>query len=201
ALLWRNGILRLTLHEAYRAHREAVRWGERYSSRGIPDRALGLDPLTRHIMRWAMGSPGRALALARLGGAWLPVLEMDVLPALRCAAHFALLAPEPPAGPEDQVEAGRAVQRLWLTAARLNLRLQPEYTPLVFARYLLEGVPFTRDAAARRRAEAVTAGLGRLLGGREVLARAVFLGRLGAGPQPRARSLRLPLQELMGCQS
>ena len=197
ALLWRNGLLRLGLPEAYAAHREAVRWGERHSRRGIPEHALGLDPLTRRVMRWAMGSRRRALTLARLGGGWLPALEMDLLPALRCAAHFALLAPEPPAGPEEQVEAGRAVQRLWLTATRLGLRVQPEYTPLVFARYLVDGLPFTRDAASRRRAEAVASRLRDLLGGTEALARAVFLGRIGAGEPPPSRSLRLSLEELV----
>ncbi len=197
ALLWRNGLLRLGLPEAYATHREAVRWGERHSRRGIPEHALGLDPLTRRVMRWAMGSRRRALTLARLGGGWLPVLEMDVFPALRCAAHFALLAPKPPAGPEDQVKAGRAVQRFWLTATRLGLRVQPEYTPLVFARYLVDGQPFTQDTASRRRAGAVASRLRELLGGTEALARAVFLGRIGAGEPPSSRSLRLALEELV----
>ena len=34
------------------------------------------------------------------------------------------------------------MQRFWLTATSLGLQFQPEYTPLVFARYARERRPF-----------------------------------------------------------
>jgi hypothetical protein len=129
-----------------------------------------------------------------LGGTVAPRLEMDLLPGLLCAAHFAIVARAKPAGIDDRVAAGAAVQRFWLTATRSNLQLQPQHTPLVFAQYARARRPFTTVAAARTRADAVAQSLNRLLG--PAAERAVFLGRLGAGPPATSRSTRLPLTAL-----
>jgi hypothetical protein len=76
------------------------------------------------------------------------------------------------------------------------LQFQPEYTPLIFARYAREGVRFTTSARALERAEAVRVALDSLLGP-DVALRTMFLGRIGAGKPAEARSMRLPLERLM----
>jgi hypothetical protein len=159
----------------------------------MPDQALGVDPLTARVMRWALGSRQRAMRLDRLGGSLGPAVQMSLIPGLACAAHFVLVAPR---APLDYVDAGRAVQRLWLTATYVGLQLQPEYTPLVFGEYVRDGVPFTRDERSLARARAISQRLGRLLGP-DVVERAAFYGRLGSGPPAAARSTRLPLERLM----
>jgi hypothetical protein len=144
SLLWQNAGLRLRLPEAFEVHRRVIQWDARFSANRIPDQALGVDRLTLAMMRQAMSSWQRIEFLNTwLGGTIAPRLMMDWLPALACAAHVALVAKHPATTIDDYVAGGRAVQRFWLTATRLNLQHQPAVTPLVFARYLREGRQFT----------------------------------------------------------
>jgi nitroreductase len=191
-----NAHIRLTIPEAYALHRSIIEWDARYSEDRVPDQALGADPMTVRSMRWAMGSWERIQRMNRwFGGTLAPRLQLDLIPGLRCAAHFALVAAKMPTGIDDRLAAGAAVQRFWLTATALGLQLQPQYTPLVFADYARRGIAFTGDERARQRAADVGRRLDSLLGA-DVAPKTVFLGRLGEGPAPRARSLRLPLERL-----
>jgi hypothetical protein len=195
-LSFRSAKIRLTIPEAYAVHREIIEWGARFSEARVPDQALGTDALTTRFMRWAMGSWERISFMNRFfGGTLAPRIQLDLVPGLLCAAHFALVARKPPAEIDDYIAAGAAVQRFWLTATHLKLQLQPQYTPLVFAAYARAGTPFTQVASARDRAGVVAAMIDRLLGGADARA-TVFLGRVGAGGAPKARSLRLPLEKL-----
>lgn len=196
-LMARNGRIRLTTPEAFSVHQQIIEWGETESTTRIPERAVGVDPLTGRIMRWALQSWERASVLNRyFGGTLLPRMQLDLLPAYCCAGHFVLLRREPPREPADQIAAGRALQRFWLEATRQGLLIQPEYTPLVFAGYTRADTPFTDDPRLVEQARAVTAELEHLLG-EDRLGRAVFMGRIGSGRRPRARSTRKPLSELL----
>jgi nitroreductase len=200
ALAWlavRNAKIRLTIPEAYAVHREIIAWDSRFSEDRVPDQALGADPLSLASMRWVMASWERVQLMNRwFGGTLAPRLQLDLLPGLFCAAHFALVAEKAPAGIDDYVDAGAAVQRFWLTATRLGLQLQPQYTPLVFAEYVRRGVAFTTVPAARERAGRIERRLAGLLGEGTAPA-TVFLGRVGYGKPAEARSLRLPLERLL----
>jgi hypothetical protein len=146
-------------------------------------------------MRWAMQSWSRIERMNRFaGGTLAPRVELDVVPALRCGAHFVILAEHAPETVDDFLAAGAAVQRFWLTATRLGLQLQPQYTPLVFADYARRGVPFTDVSQALRRAVSIAKLLDSTLP--RAATKAVFLGRLGEGPAATARSLRLSLGQL-----
>ncbi|MDQ6681443.1 MAG: molybdopterin biosynthesis protein MoeY, partial [Pseudomonadota bacterium] len=188
----RSAKVRLTIPEAYAVHREIIEWNARFSEDRVPDQALGADSLSLRSMRWVMANWNRVRTMNRwFGGTYAPRLQLDFIPGLCCAAHFAIIARSAPAGVDDQLAAGAAVQRFWLTATRLQLQLQPQYTPLVFAAYSRKGIAFTSVIAARRRADAVAVMLGALLGDHAARS-AVFLGRIGSGPAARSRSLRLP---------
>ena len=192
-----NAAIRLTIPEAYEVHSRVIEWRSRFSRTGIPDQAVGLDPLTTRLMEWTLRKWERVTFLNRyLAGTLMPRLQLDVLPALRCGAHFVLVAHDEPEDIDDYVTAGRAVQRFWLTATQLGLRLQPEMTPLIFADYVRQGLRFTTDDKGWARAQRVSGQLDALLGA-DVSRRAVFMGRIGAGPAPLARSLRKPLEELL----
>jgi hypothetical protein len=196
-LMFRNAKLRLTMPEAHQVHRDVIEWNARYSNDRIPDQALGVDAMTARLMRWVMQSwPRVRFFNTWLAGTLAPRLQMDLLPGLACAAHLALLAERAPRGIDDYLAAGRAMQRFWLTATRLGLQLQPEMTPLIFARYVRErrrfsATPGMQEQAARLAAQAAA------LVGQDAFARAVFLGRIGAGPPAHARSLRRPLAQLI----
>jgi hypothetical protein len=170
-------------------------WDTQHSNDRVPDRALGASAATLRSMRWAMASWPRIARLNRwFGGTLAPRFELDWIPGIRCAAHFAIVADRAPASVDDYVTAGAAMQRFWLTATMSGLQLQPQYTPLVFAAYARCGVAFTVVASALRRAGLVRRMLDALLG--DAAQRTVFLGRLGYGPAAVSRSTRLPLERL-----
>jgi hypothetical protein len=196
-LMFDNAKLRLILPEAYPVHRGIIEWNARFSEDRVPDRALGLDAVTLRLMHWVMASWRRVEFFNTwLAGHLAPRIEMDLLPGLFCGAHFAILANKPPVEADDYVTAGRAVQRLWLTATWLGLQLQPEMTPLIFARYFNEGRSFSRLASATETAANLGKRLSQMLPG---LAggRTVFLARIGNGRTAASRSLRRPLQEML----
>lgn len=196
-LLFANAGLRLTLPEAYEVHRRIIAWDSTESDDRIPDQALGASWPTRRLMRFGLQSWQRVHFFNRyLAGTWMPRIELDLVPALACAGHHVLLAPHEPQGIDDFVAAGQAVQRVWLTATAEGLWQQPEMTPLIFSRYARRGVPFSADAGLVQRAVALEAGLQSLVGADAPAA--VWMGRLGHGPAPVARSTRLGLPALTG---
>jgi hypothetical protein len=197
-LMFDNAKLRLTLPEAYLVHRDIIEWKTRFSEERVPDQALGLDNMTLKLMRWVMTSWQRVdFFNTYLIGHLIPRIEMDLLPGLFCAAHFAILAHKAPESIDDYVAAGRAVQRFWLTATSLELQLQPELTPLIFGRYVREGRTFSRQPHAVDTAGRLSGRLSGMLKA-DSAERAVFLGRIGNGPVATSRSLRLPLERLRG---
>jgi len=194
----RNAEIRLTIPEAYDVHKSVIAWNCNTSEDRIPDASLGAGPVLLATMRFAMSSWQRVDFLNRyLGGTVLPRLMLDFLPGIFCSSHFALIAQEVAQSTLQRVDAGRAVQRLWLTATRLGLQMQPSYTPLVFASYARAGRHFTRVDGADAKARAIAQRLAEILDGRS--ARAVFLGRLGPQRAQAAatRSIRLPLDRLI----
>lgn len=196
-LLFQSARIRLSMPEAYEVHRSAIEFNARFSEDRIPDRAVGLDPLATALMRWTMASwPRVRFFNTYLAGTLLPRVELDFIPGLACAAHFVLVAKQTASSIDDFVAAGRAVQRFWLTASSFGLYVQPEMTPLIFSWYARAGRQFSALTPLSRQALELTAGLERVLGEGTVTG-AVFLGRIGAGPPPAARSLRLPLERLL----
>lgn len=194
-LMFNNAKLRLTMPEAYEVHRSIIDWGKTHSADKVPDQALGVDAATLALMKWAMASWQRVSTMNALMGTWAPRLQMDLVPSLACAAHFVLRAQRAPQGIDDYVAAGRAIQRFWLTLTTLGLHMQPEMTPLIFGRYVRDRMRFTRLDALQHAAHRLYGQLCRVTGADPTTA--VFMGRLGAGKAPTARSLRKPLAELM----
>jgi len=196
-LLFRNGGLRLNLPEAYETHKSIIQWNSHVSEDRIPDHAVGLDPLARQLMQWALGSWERVAFLNKyLAGTLIPRLELDFIPGIACAAHFLLIADRRPESTDDYINAGKALQRFWLTATRLGLTLQPEMTPLIFDSYIRGNVAFTGHKPSMQLARSLSTQLNDIISP-ESTEQTVFMGRLGAGPVPTARSVRLPLDDLL----
>lgn len=192
-LLFRFANLRLTMPEAYRVHRSVIAWNSRYSEDKVPDQAIGLDPMTLSLMRWVMRSWQRVAFFNRfLAGSLVPRLELDLVPGVACAGHFAIVAQRPAKAIDDYISAGRALQRFWLTAASLGLALQPEMTPLIFSGYVRASQRFSAVERLWPMAERLASELHVVLGS-EIVERAVFLGRIGRATPVSSRSLRLPV--------
>jgi hypothetical protein len=88
------------------------------------------------------------------------------------------------------------MQRFWLTATQAGLLVQPEMTPLIFSRDHREGRRFTEVRGAEAAVHGLNERLAGLLAGHGV-DRLFFMGRMGKGPAPKARSTRKPLKDLM----
>jgi sulfur-carrier protein adenylyltransferase/sulfurtransferase len=195
-LLFASAKIRLTTPEAFEVHRRVIEWDARFSADRIPDQAVGLDALSTRLMRWAMQDWRRVQWLnTYLGGTIMPRTQLDFLPGIACAAHFLLVARNPPGAIEDYMAAGGAMQRFWLTATSLGLQVQPEMTPLIFSMYAREERPFSVEPQSLGRAHAVRRRLRALAG--EYLDTSVFMGRIGAGPPASSRSTRRDLDQLM----
>lgn len=194
-LMFNNARLRLTMPEAFETHRRIIHWGVERSPDRVPDRALGVDAATLVLMKWAMVSWKRMSIMNALTGTWAPRLQMDLIPGLACAAHFVLKAKQQPHTIDDYVAAGRAVQRFWLTLTARGLYMQPEMTPLIFSKYVRDQMAFTSTTALHGQAARL-----RLQADKLIFTDALFpvyMGRLGAGPAPTARSERRSVEELL----
>lgn len=197
-LLYGNAFTRLIMKEGYDVHSKIIDWGKKFSIDKIPEQALGVDPATAKLMKWALASWQRFEFMAKyLGGTIAPRLQLDLVPALKCSAHFVLYSTgEAPVTLAHQLEAGRALQRFWLTAAKLKLGFQPEQTPVIFSTYLRDKLTFTTNQQAYDNAVAMDKKLVALLPA-QVYTNKVFFGRLGRGEQPASRSLRFSLEQLI----
>ncbi len=192
-----NAKVRLTIPEAYAVHSAVIEWGAQFSEDKIPEQAVGVDPLTARIMRWAMASWERITFFNKyLLGDLPPRLQLDLLPGLLCGAHFALLAPKPLRGLDDFIAAGRAMQRFWLVATQLGWLIQPEMTPVIFTRYFRRNLAFSETQGARESVGKLNRQLVDLLGESSVEC-LFFIGRIGAGPVPKSRSTRKSVEALL----
>ena len=191
--------LRLSIPETFAIHQRIIDWDNRQSPDRVPAEAVGLDPMTRRLMKWALGNWSRASFLNRyLAGPLMPVVEMDVVPGLRCAAHFAFTCAQTPTSRDETFLAtGQALQRFWLTATSLGLVMQPAFATLAFAYYGERAREFSVEPTATKQANAVAQEFHLRFGlGTE---QTPFLGRIGrqvAAP-PNSRSTRRELTELI----
>ena len=196
-LLWDNALIRLTCPEAFEVHRQVIEWGARFSEDRIPEQAVGVDPLTARLMRWVMKSWARVDFFNKyLMGTVAPRIQLDLLPALGCAAHLCLIARQRPATMVDYVGAGVAMQRLWLTAHAVGLHLQPEMTPVIFNWYASAGHSLSRKAGIDDRVRLLAGRLGSLLGA-DAAGGLVVMCRVGVSSPPASRSTRKALAGLM----
>lgn len=195
-LMFGNAYTRLSMEEGFNVHSKIIEWNADTSEDKIPDRSLGLDWLTLKLMRWSLGSWKRFDFVARyLAGTLMPRILLDFIPSLACSAHFVLLRNEEAMETKDYVEAGRALQRFWLTCTQLNLGFQPEQTPIIFSEYLRRDVSFSRDERAQNSAKKMDTAIKSLIG-EENLQKAVFMGRVGRTTKVKYRSVRKNLKAL-----
>lgn len=196
-LLWRSARIRLTMPEALHVHRSIIEWGARFSEDRIPEQAVGVDPGTARLMRWVMANWDRVDFFNRyLLGTVAPRVQLDLLPALGCAAHVLMTPVRPLRGLADFLAAGMAMQRLWLATEAAGMHLQPQMTPVIFRWYAQAG----RRLSARPGIDREAGVLARRF---DALAEAAatddfaFFCRVGVSLAPRSRSLRRPLPALL----
>jgi len=196
-LLWANAHIRLTCPEAFPVHQKIIEWGERFSKDRIPEQAVGVDPATAKLMRWVMQSWERVDFFNRyLMGTIAPRIQLDYLPALLCAAHVLIRPKKKPRCLEDWVSSGRAMQRVWLTAAQQGLHLQPEMTPVIFRWYAQTNRSFSANLKFGKKATALARQF-ESISGRSVQDAFSFFGRVGVSSSPKSRSVRFSLDELI----
>lgn len=198
-LLWDNAYLRLTCPEAYKGAPGDHRVARPLQQDRIPEQAVGVDPATARLMEWVMQKWSRVRFFNRyLFGTVAPRIQLDVLPALACAAHVLMRPRRSMDGLLGHVEAGIALQRLVARreCARSAAAAGDDAGDLPVVR--AQRHP-DLGASLDRRGRAPA---GRALpniwwgGGREDEPFAFFC-RIGRSATPRSRSLRKDLDELM----
>jgi molybdopterin/thiamine biosynthesis adenylyltransferase len=190
-----NAKTRLTMKEAYAVHKEIIEWKAQFSETKIPEQALGVDWGTARLMQWMFKSWDRiAFANKFLAGTFLPRIQLDFIPSLKSSAHFAIQADKKIVATEEYIEAGKAIQRFWLTTTKLGFGFQPEQTPVIFSKYLNNDITFTEDTKVISNAKKGKKMFEALLTNAE---NTVFLGRIGRAASPKSRSIRRPLSELI----
>lgn len=190
-----NAKTRLTMKEAFMVHQEIIDWHKQFSETKVPEQALGINWLTARMMQPLFKSWSRMKFVNDyLGGTLLPRIQLDFIPSLKSSAHFAIIAKNRPQSINDYIDAGRAIQRFWLTSAKLGFGFQPEQTPVIFASFLRNAVAFTEDAKVIANANKGKAHYEKIMKYPE---QTVFLGRLGRTQTPRSRSLRRPLTDFI----
>lgn len=188
--------IRLTIPEAYVQHKSIIEWGAQFSTDKVPGQAVGVDPITARFMSWVMGSWQRVEFFNKfLLGHLPPRLQLELLPSLRCGAHFTLSAPAL-SSVDDYLSAGRAMQRFWLSAAKIGWFIQPEMTSVIFTRYHRHGIAFSKQQNALALARRLNDRLAQIVSLAEI-DRIYFVGRIGAGPRPMARSTRKTITQLL----
>lgn len=115
------------------AQQARIDWVNPRSPDRVPAAALNVGFMGRKIGRAALDRlpPGAVMAGARIAS-----LRHEMLPVWSSAAGFAIrrAIPGEIRGAMPLIEAGVALQRFWLTAARLGLSMQPLMRPLTLAR-------------------------------------------------------------------
>jgi hypothetical protein len=148
--------IRLSIPETYAVHRRILDFERDFSPNGLPIRTIGLDPIAQRLTRYLMKTWRRVDLMNRFGGGTLLArLEMDLIPGLFCAAHFAIRAKfgNPGTAVERACRLGEAAQRFWLTATQLGLSVQPTLATICFARRSSEVALFTQHKSARAQAK------------------------------------------------
>ena len=193
--------VRLRVPEAYSLHARMLEWEKLESEDKMPVRTLPLNPLVRIMMRWAMGSWKRVHFMNRfLMGTFAPQLELELIPGMASAAHFAIHAVEPTNDAVALLRHGEAIQRFWLMATALGLGIQPSFATLIFAHYGRHHIHFSNLSALSVRAEKLAARAKQVYRKTDVEMDAmVFAGRIGGllPHSPLSRSVRLPLSRLI----
>lgn len=190
--------IRLFSPEIVQMYRHSIEWRTNTSDSRLPSGAIGLSPLSRLIFSIIIDKPRLyEIFMKYCGGALFAQIEVDILPQLMSSGDVVILRKESPRVFYDFVEAGRAVQRFWLTAASLEIAHHPNYLALVMSRYAREGKTFSvnlESLAWASRARKIMEGV---IGSDSDLERAVWWGRIGYAKPASSRSLRLPLVDLI----
>ena len=190
--------IRLRAPEFFPVHQRVIDWEQRHSPGGLPAGSIGLDPATLRIMRWATQKWQRVHLLNRLTGTFATAAQIDLLPGMRSAGYIALAPVDGGSAldPDTTIRAGGAIQRLWLTATKFGLALQPATALLMTAHYGESGTAFTADKSLLKKARDVAQISAELFG--HPADDFLFIARIGQ-PVPRlptARSVRHPLEYL-----
>ncbi len=191
--------IRLRSQACFAIHQECIDWTADYSRTGLPAKAIGVDPIARRMMQWAMQSWSRMKLMLSIGAALYSGAEMELLPAWFCGAFCVIRPVQPVASGDDAatIAAGRRLMRFWLEATRLGLAFQPALGPVWLAAQTRSGDATTLEKEFADEAGRLAEGFARCTGRdpHDVL----FIARLGyqRGYKAASRSIRRPLSELM----
>lgn len=188
--------LRMSLPELFSIHKETIITNEDNPQVGIPLSSITQNFFTKRLTKWSMQKWSRVKLLNKLGGITIGSVDLDLKPGIYCTAHV-VLATKDNTGSQEQryLRAGMALQRLWLTATKLGLVMQPSFTPIIFSYYAKNNIKFTNNEKIIKAAHKILEQANKFF----PMDKAMFLGRIGYPSRAKlsSRSERLPLEALL----
>lgn len=193
--------LRLRMKASFLVLTRVLEWDCLTSETRMPVATVPTSPLTRHIMRWCFVAWPRMRFMATyMGGTIVPILETDLIPCIRSAAHLTLEAAEQPNNPVAFINHGMRLQRFWLTATSLGLTIQPLYSHLMLSYYGEHEPESLETDCIRRKVIRLARKVRNYMEPRGIEPnKVIFIARIGH-PYPQkllVRSLRMPLEKLI----
>ena len=208
-LMFGHGFTRFSMKEGFDVHSKVIEYtpeeldtsplknaNRAYSKNKMPLKSLGVNPVIQGLIKWSLADWPRFEFMSKyLGSTLFPRFLMDWLPVIKSSAAFAIVAEQPPKDLASYINAGKAIQRLWLKATELNLGFQPGQTPVFMSELLRQNIQFTQNPQTVEHANKMEQRYQALFPGNQH-EKIVFMGRIGFGPQVQYRSVRLSLDEL-----
>jgi nitroreductase len=194
----------LRFSKFFHTFNQRIDWENKFSIDRMPITSIPLSGLTRYVMRFVTKKWSRMnFANNYLAGTLAPQLETSIIPGVRCAAHFFIIARNDKfttGDPENVIEIGRKLQRFWLTATHLGLSMQPAFATMVFRDLNASTALLSKEKFPINKIKIITKNLSKLRSGKEFSdAHIVFAGRIGTplSPTITSRSIRKPLEEML----
>ncbi|KTD76312.1 ThiF family adenylyltransferase [Legionella waltersii] len=188
--------IRLLIEQTHRTHSEVIKYDDNPSA-GIPIKTVGLSWFTTQIMKLFLNN-WHALYFINnfLGGAYIASIELDYVPGQNSSGFIVVNAKKPIdfMNYDELILTGMQIQRIWLYLTKLNLVMQPSYTPILISYYIRNHVEITKNKRIIKKIEKLI----RLFSTVGLSERTVFIGRLGyAKHQSQIRSQRLSTESLI----
>ena len=196
--------IRLRIKEGFDSYGTRLDWKNKFSPDKVPVATLPLSKISRVIMKFAIKKWSRLNFLnTYMAGTLAPQLEGEIIPGIKCAAHYFIIAKDKKFTKGDAlqtIEIGRKLQRFWLAATKLGLAMQPSFAMMFYVDLHRNNVAFVSEESLIEKIRRLAEKFSNVRTDKKLPdSHLVFAGRIGTPISPKitSRSTRKQLEELI----